>query len=114
MALESTRAQTWTATTNRGRQTQIVGKTHTTWTETPKRGKSPQNVDLPPKTWADDSSIESGRAGCCHGMLSLHAIDFIRTSIPEEYDFPIGIGAFPSEIRQTALGSVLPSNEQFP
>ena len=31
---------------------------------------------------------------------SLH--DFIRTSIPEEYDFPQGIGAFPSGIRLTA------------
>jgi hypothetical protein len=26
----------------------------------------------------------------------------IRTSIPEEYDFPLGIGAFPSETRLTA------------
>ena len=29
--------------------------------------------------------------------------DFIRTSIPEEYDFLQGIGAFPSPIRLTAL-----------
>ena len=28
--------------------------------------------------------------------------DLIRTSIPEEYDFPQGIGAFPSGIRPTA------------
>ena len=28
--------------------------------------------------------------------------DLIRTSIPEEYDFPQGIGAFPSGIRLTA------------
>ena len=53
---------------------------------------------------ADVADIDRGgdRGLLRGGGSGLRSPNFIRTSIPEEYDFPQGTGAFPSGIRLTA------------